>query len=168
MQVRARFAPAPSGSLHVGNVRTGLFSWAFVRHHGGSFVLRVEDTDTSRVTEEAYLGVLDSLSWLGIGWDEGPDVGGPHAPYRQSQRLDIYRDAAERLMARGDVYRCFCTEEELAERRKAALASGRPPGYDGRCRRLSDEERASFEAEGKPFALRFTMPPGEHVVHDLV
>src|SRR5205823_1359540 len=107
--VRCRFAPAPSGSLHVGNVRTGLFSWAFARHHGGSFVLRVEDTDTSRVTEEAYLGVLDSLSWLGIGWDEGPDVGGPHAPYRQSQRLDIYRDAAERLIARGDVCRCSCS-----------------------------------------------------------
>jgi glutamyl-tRNA synthetase len=120
------------------------------------------------VTEEAYLGVLDSLSWLGIDWDEGPDVGGPHAPYRQSQRLDIYRDAAERLIAKGDVYRCFCTVEELAERRKAALGAGRPPGYDGRCRLLSDEERAAFDAEGKPFTLRFAMPPGEHVIHDLV
>jgi glutamyl-tRNA synthetase len=166
--VRCRFAPAPSGSLHVGNVRTGLFSWAFARHHGGSFILRVEDTDASRVTEEAYLGVLDSLSWLGIEWDEGPDVGGPHAPYRQSQRLDIYRDAADRLIAKGDVYRCYCTEEELAERRKAALAAGKPPGYDGRCRLLGDEERAANDAEGKPFALRFEMPPGEHVVHDLV
>jgi glutamyl-tRNA synthetase len=168
MTVRCRFAPAPSGSLHVGNVRTGLFSWAFARHHGGTFILRVEDTDASRVTEEAYLGVLDSLSWLGIDWDEGPDVGGPHAPYRQSQRLDIYRDAADRLIAKGDVYPCYCTEEELAERRKAALAAGRPPGYDGRCRLLSDEERAANEAEGKPFALRFAMPPGEHVIHDLV
>ena len=115
--VRTRFAPAPSGSIHVGNVRTGLFSWAFARHHGGAFVLRIEDTDASRVTEEAFQGVMDSLRWLGIDWDEGPDVGGPHAPYRQSQRLDIYRDTTERLLAQGDAYPCYCTEDELEERR---------------------------------------------------
>ena len=111
--VRTRFAPAPSGSIHVGNVRTGLFSWAFARHHGGVFVLRIEDTDASRVTEEAFHGVMDSLGWLGIDWDEGPDVGGPHAPYRQSQRLEIYREMTERLLSQDDAYPCYCTEEEL-------------------------------------------------------
>ena len=135
-EVRCRFAPAPCGSLHVGNVRTGLFSWAFARHHGGAFVLRIEDTDASRVTEEAFQGVMDSLRWLGIDWDEGPDVGGPHAPYRQSQRLDIYREMTERLLAQGDAYPCYCTEEELEERRNAATRARRAPGYDGRCRDL--------------------------------
>ena len=164
--VRTRFAPAPSGSIHVGNVRTGLFSWAFARHHGGAFVLRIEDTDASRVTEEAFQGVMDSLRWLGIDWDEGPDVGGPHAPYRQSQRLEIYREIAERLLAQGDAYPCYCTEAELEERRKQALARGDPPGYDGRCR--DPEVRAELEAEGRPAVIRFAMPEREHVVDDLV
>jgi len=168
VSVRCRFAPAPSGSLHVGNVRTGLFSWAFARHHGGAFVLRIEDTDVSRVTEEAFHGVMDSLRWLGIDWDEGPDVGGPFEPYRQSQRMQIYRDAVDRLLTQGDAYRCYCTEEELEERRRAALARGEPPGYDGRCRTLTQAERAAFESEGRPFAVRFAMPEREWVVHDLV
>jgi glutamyl-tRNA synthetase len=166
MTVRCRFAPAPSGSIHVGNARTGLFSWAFARHQGGVFVLRVEDTDASRVTEEAFHGVMDSLRWLGIDWDEGPDVGGPHAPYRQSQRMEIYHDAVERLLGAGHAYRCYCTEEELEERRTAALARGEPPGYDGKCR--SPEVREPFEAEGRPAVIRFAMPEREHVVHDLV
>jgi len=168
VSVRCRFAPAPSGSIHVGNVRTGLFSWAFARHHGGAFVLRVEDTDASRVTEEAYHGVMESLRWLGIDWDEGPDLGGPHGPYRQSQRMDIYRETVERLRAQGDAYPCYCTEEELEQRRAAAMARGEPPGYDGRCRMLSDQERAAFESEGRPAAIRFAMPETEHVVRDLV
>jgi glutamyl-tRNA synthetase len=168
VNVRCRFAPAPSGSLHVGNVRTGLFSWAFARHHGGAFVLRIEDTDVSRVTEEAFHGVMDSLRWLGIDWDEGPDVGGPFEPYRQSQRMRIYRDAVDRLLTQGDAYRCYCTEEELKERRRAALARGEPPGYDGRCRTLTQAERAAFESEGRRFAVRFAMPGREWVVHDLV
>ena len=168
MSVRCRFAPAPSGSIHVGNVRTGLFSWAFARHHGGAFVLRVEDTDSSRVTEEAYHGVMDSLRWLGIDWDEGPDVGGPHGPYRQSQRMEIYRETVERLRTQGDAYACYCTESELEQRRAAAMARGEPPGYDGRCRALTERERAGFEAEGRPAAIRFAMPEAEHVVHDLV
>ena len=168
MIVRCRFAPAPSGSLHVGNVRTGLFSWAFARHHGGAFILRIEDTDASRVTEEAFHGVMDSLRWLGVDWDEGPDVGGPYAPYRQSQRMDTYREMADRLLAQGDAYRCYCTEEELEERRREALARGEAPGYDGRCRTLTEAERAAFEAGGRPSALRFHMPEREHVVHDLV
>ncbi|HLB61900.1 MAG TPA: glutamate--tRNA ligase [Actinomycetota bacterium] len=168
MSIRCRFAPAPSGSLHVGNVRTGLFSWAYARHHGGAFVLRIEDTDASRVTEEAVHGVVESLMWLGIDWDEGPDVGGPHAPYRQSQRMEVYGEHADRLVSDGAAYRCYCTPEELEERRQAALAHGEPPGYDGRCRRLTDAERRALEEEGRPFALRFAMPEREHVVRDLV
>jgi glutamyl-tRNA synthetase len=167
-EIRSRFAPAPSGSLHVGNVRTGLFSWAFARHSGGAFVLRLEDTDASRVTEEAVHGVIESLRWLGIDWDEGPDVGGPHAPYRQSQRTAIYEEQVATLLARGDAYPCFCTPEELEERREAARARGEPPGYDGRCRSLTPAEREAFEREGRPAAIRFRMPDTEHVVDDLV
>ena len=167
--VRSRFAPAPSGSIHVGNARSALFSWLFARHAGGSFILRVEDTDASRVSEEAYRGVLDSLSWLGLDWDEGPDVGGPHAPYRQSERARIYAEAVERLRRVGAAYPCYCTPEELEERRKEAVRRGKPPGYDGRCRSLSDAERAAFEAEGRPYAVRFAMPADrEWVVDDLV
>jgi glutamyl-tRNA synthetase len=164
--VRTRFAPAPSGSIHVGNARTGLFSWAHARHHGGAFVLRIEDTDASRVTEEAVHGVMESLRWLGIDWDEGPDVGGPHDPYRQSQRMDVYRGTVARLLDQGDAYPCYCTEEELKQRREAALARGEPSGYDGKCR--DPQVRAAFEAEGRVAAIRFKMPDREHVLHDLV
>jgi glutamyl-tRNA synthetase len=166
--VRCRFAPAPSGSIHVGNARSALFSWLYARHHHGVFILRVEDTDASRVTEEAYRGVVEDLRWLGLDWDEGPDAGGPHGPYRQSERLDIYREMTDRLLDSGHAYPCWCTPEELEQRRKAALARGEPPGYDGRCRNLSDEERAAFEAEGRSFAIRFHMPEREWVVEDLV
>jgi glutamyl-tRNA synthetase len=166
--VRCRFAPAPSGSIHVGNARTALFSWLHARGNGGAFVLRVEDTDASRVTDEASRGVLEDLRWLGLDHDEGPDVGGPHAPYRQSERLDIYRDMTGRLLESGHAYRCWCTPEELEERRTAAVARGEPPGYDGRCRTRSAEEIAGFEEEGRPSAIRFRMPEREHVVHDLV
>jgi glutamyl-tRNA synthetase len=166
--VRCRFAPAPSGSIHVGNARSALFSWLYACHHDGVFILRVEDTDASRVTEEAYRGVVEDLRWLGLDWDEGPDVGGPHGPYRQSERLDIYREMTQRLLDAGDAYRCWCTPEELEERRKAALARGEPPGYDGRCRNLSDEERTAFEAEGRSFSIRFHMPERDWVVEDLV
>jgi glutamyl-tRNA synthetase len=160
--VRCRFAPAPSGSIHVGNARSALFSWSFARHHGGSFVLRVEDTDASRVSEEAFRGVLDSLRWLGLDWDEGPDVGGPYGPYRQSQRLDIYRQQVDRLVADGTAYRCFCTPEE-----RTALRDD-PRGIDERCRSLTDDGRAAFEAEGRSAAIRFVMPDREWIVDDLV
>ena len=168
MTVRCRFAPAPSGSIHVGNARSALFSWLYARHHEGVFVLRVEDTDASRVTDQAYRGVLEDLRWLGLDWDEGPDVGGPHGPYRQSERLDVYREMTERLLDAGHAYRCWCTPEELEERRKAALARGEPPGYDGRCRTRTDEEIVALEAEGRPFAIRFHMPEREWAVDDLV
>ena len=168
MTVRCRFAPAPSGSIHVGNARTALFSWLYARHHDGTFILRVEDTDASRVTEEGYRGVVEDLRWLELDWDEGPDVGGPHGPYRQSERLDIYHEMTERLLDGGHAYRCYCTAEELEERRKTALARGEPPGYDGRCRTRTDEEIAAFQAEGRPFAIRFHMPEREWVIEDLV
>jgi glutamyl-tRNA synthetase len=168
MTIRCRFAPAPSGSIHVGNARSALFSWLYARRHEGVFILRVEDTDESRVTEEAYRGVVEDLRWLGLDWDEGPDVGGPHGPYRQSERLDIYRGMTDRLLGDGLAYPCWCTAEELEERRKAALARGEPPGYDGRCRTRSDEEVAAFQKEGRPFAIRFRMPEREWVVEDLV
>jgi glutamyl-tRNA synthetase len=166
--IRCRFAPAPSGSIHVGNARSALFSWLFARHHGGAFVLRVEDTDASRVSEEAFHGVIESLRWLGLDWDEGPDLGGPHGPYRQSQRGEIYRQHAERLIAEGAAYRCYCTAEELEERRKSALERRETPGYDGRCRTLTAEERAAHEAGGRPSAVRFAMPDRDWVVDDLV
>ncbi|MGH3744925.1 MAG: glutamate--tRNA ligase, partial [Mycobacteriales bacterium] len=165
MTVRTRFAPAPSGDLHVGNVRTALFSWAVARQSGGHFLLRVEDTDASRATDEAYAGVLEALRWIGIDWDEGPGVGGPYAPYRQSERRAIYDDAAARLEAGGAAYRCYCTPEEIAERR---AGSKRPPGYDGHCRTLSEEDRAAFEAEGRAHILRFPMPAGATTWTDLV
>jgi glutamyl-tRNA synthetase len=168
-QVRCRFAPAPSGAIHVGNARTALYSWLTARHHdGGAFVLRVEDTDASRVSEEAFHLVMESLRWLGIEWDEGPDVGGPHAPYRQSERMDIYREVADHLIRDGRAYRCYCTPEELDRRRQEALARGEAPGYDGRCRTRTREEVAAFEADGRPWALRFWMPEREFVVQDLL
>src|SRR6266571_6836465 len=124
MSVRVRFAPAPSGSIHVGNARTALFNWLFARHHGGIFVLRVEDTDRSRVSEESFRAVLDDLRWLGLDWDEGPEVDGPYGPYRQSERLSVYARVVEELLAAGVAYRCYCTPEELEERRAAARGAG--------------------------------------------
>jgi glutamyl-tRNA synthetase len=168
MTVRCRFAPAPSGSLHVGNVRSALFSWLWARRNGGAFILRVEDTDASRVTEEAFRGVLEDLRWLGLDWDEGPEVGGGHGPYRQSERLDVYREMVERLLGAGDAYRCYCTEEERKRREQAARARGEPPGYDGHCRELTEDDVARFLAEGRPSVIRFRMPDREWVVRDIV
>ena len=166
--IRCRFAPAPSGSLHVGNVRSALFSWLYARGRGGTFVLRVEDTDASRVSDEAFRGVLEDLRWLGLDWDEGPEAGGDYGPYRQSERAGIYRDATDRLLGSGAAYRCYCTAEELEERRAAAMARGEAPGYDGRCRTITDAQRAAFETEGRASVVRFHMPEREWVVDDLV
>lgn len=167
-EVRTRIAPAPSGDLHVGNVRTALFSWAFARHHHGKFLLRVEDTDANRATEEGYLATQEILRWIGIDWDEGPGVGGPYAPYRQSERRAIYDAYAAQLQRDGFAYRCYCTPEELAERNSAARAARRAPGYDGHCRALTAEQRAEYEAAGRTHILRFPMPPGSTTFHDLV
>src|SRR5258708_28994573 len=127
--VRVRFSPAPTGSLHIGSARTALFNWLYARHHSGTFVLRIEDTDVARSREEWVVGIQDTLRWLGLDWDEGPVL--------QSSRFDIYREAAAGLLARGDAYECYCTEDEVRERNDAAIAAGRAPGYDGRCRALT-------------------------------
>nr|WSZ98695.1 glutamate--tRNA ligase [Streptomyces sp. NBC_00857] len=166
--VRVRFCPSPTGNPHVGLVRTALFNWAFARHTGGSLVLRIEDTDAARDSEESYEQLLDSLRWLGLDWDEGPEVGGPHAPYRQSQRMDLYRDIAEKLLAASYAYHCYCTTEELDARREAARAAGRPSGYDGHCRDLTADEKAAYEAEGRSAIVRFRMPDGPITFTDLV
>jgi len=166
--VRVRFAPSPTGNLHIGGARTALFNWLFARHNGGSFILRIDDTDLARSTEESTRGILSALRWLGIDWDEGPVVGGPYGPYFQSQRLGIYKDMAQKLIDQGVAYYCYCTPEELAQRRKEAMASGKAPKYDGRCRELSLQERKSKEAEGFKPAIRLRIPEsGETVVHDL-
>jgi glutamyl-tRNA synthetase len=152
----------------VGLVRTALFNWAFARHNGGTMVFRIEDTDAARDSEESYSQLLDSMRWLGLDWDEGPEVGGPHEPYRQSQRMDIYRDTAEKLLAAGYAYYCYCTTEELDARRAAARAAGRPSGYDGHCRDLTAGQQAAYEAEGRDHIVRFRMPDEPIVFTDLI
>ncbi len=164
--VRVRFPPSPTGNLHVGNVRSALFNWAFARHFGGTLVLRIEDTDLARNTPEGLASVLDSLRWLGIDWDEGPEVGGPHAPYLQSERFDMYADIADRLRESGKAYDCYCTQEEVEERRQQA--DNRASGYDGHCRDLTQEQRDAFAAEGRTAVLRMRMPDEPIVFDDLV
>lgn len=166
--VRVRFAPSPTGWLHVGGARTAYFNWLFARRHGGAIVLRVEDTDVERSSVASEQGVLDELAWLGLDFDEGPREGGPHGPYRQSERLDLYRTAAGRLVAEGKAYPCFCCDEELEERRRAALAEGCPPHYDGRCCRIAPEERAARLAAGEPHSIRLRVAQRAWRLDDLV
>ncbi|WP_329363945.1 glutamate--tRNA ligase [Streptomyces sp. NBC_01483] len=166
--VRVRFCPSPTGNPHVGLVRTALFNWAFARHHEGTLVFRIEDTDAARDSEESYNQLLDSMRWLGFDWDEGPEVGGPHAPYRQSQRMDIYKDIAQKLQDAGHAYHCYCSTEELDVRREAARAAGKPSGYDGHCRDLTDEQKAAYVAEGRTPIVRFRMPDETITFDDLV
>ncbi|HLT58873.1 MAG TPA: glutamate--tRNA ligase [Limnochordales bacterium] len=156
-EVRTRYAPSPTGFLHVGGARTALFNWLFARHHGGTFVLRIEDTDLERSTEESTRAIIDALRWLEIDWDEGPEVGGPYGPYKQSQRLEIYRKYTQQLLAEGKAYYCYCTPEELKERREQLLAAGKAPMYDRRCLHLSDAERERLAAE-RPAVVRFLSP----------
>ena len=165
--VRTRFCPSPTGLVHVGLIRTALFNWAHARHSGGTFVFRIEDTDASRDSEESYRHLLDSLRWLGLDWDEGPEVGGPHGPYRQSERHDIYREVAAKLLAAGHAYESFSTNEEVDVRRRAA---GQDPklGYDNADRFLTDTQKAAFRAEGRQPVLRLTMPDEDLVWTDLV
>ena len=166
MSVRVRFAPSPSGYLHVGGARTALYNFLFARGRGGSFILRVEDTDAARSTEESVRAILDSLRWLGLTWDEGPVAGGPHAPYFQAQRRELYHRHAAALRAGGRAYPCWCTPEELEQRREQQIARGEPPRYDGRCRTLDAATRARHEAEGRPAALRFALPGAQEVAWD--
>jgi len=167
--VRTRFAPSPTGFLHVGTARTALYSYLFARRNGGQFVLRIEDTDTERNVADSAAGIVDGLRWLGLDWDEGYLKGGPHGPYVQTERLDRYHAAVNALVAHGDAYLCYCTNEELEQRRRAAEARGLPPGYDGHCRNLRPDQVRAYEAEGRRPAVRFRLPDsGETVVEDLV
>lgn len=166
--VRVRFAPSPTGWLHVGGARTAYFNWLFARRHGGRFVVRIEDTDAERSSGESERGVLDDLRWLGLAWDEGPDTGGPFGPYRQSERLALYREDAERLVAAGRAYRCFCADEDLERRRRDALAAGRPPHYDGRCRDLPAGESAKRAGAGESASIRFRVPDRDWTLDDAV
>jgi glutamyl-tRNA synthetase len=155
---RVRFAPSPTGYLHVGGARTALFNWLFARHYGGTLVLRIEDTDLERSTAEMVAGILQGMRWLGLDWDEGP--------YFQTQRMALYREAAAQLVASGHAYYCFCTKEELEQRRSAASAAGRPPRYEGTCRRIPVEESAHRLAEGTPAAVRFAVPESGSTAFD--
>ncbi|HLS81498.1 MAG TPA: glutamate--tRNA ligase [Steroidobacter sp.] len=164
-----RFAPSPTGLLHIGNARTGLLNFLAARKAGGRFILRVEDTDEARSSEAHMQALFEDLRWLGLEWDEGPDVGGPHGPYRQQQRRGVYQEWLARLDAAGLTYPCFCTPAELSVARKQQLAAGKPPRYAGTCRALSEAQRAERRARGLPSALRFRVPPGETVIfNDLV
>jgi len=166
--IRTRYAPSPTGDPHIGNIRSALFSWAYARANGGQFLLRIEDTDRNRLVETSVDAIMESLRWLGIDWDEGPDVGGPHAPYFQSQRRPLYRKAAETLIDLGRAYRCFCTAERLDQMRAAQAAAKRPPGYDGLCRGLPREESES-RAGREPFVIRFAMRrEGQTVLRDII
>ncbi len=167
-QVRVRFAPSPTGDLHVGNIRTALFDWAYARHTGGTFIFRIEDTDTTRVTDEYIAAAIDTLRWLGLQWDEGPEVGGAYGPYRQSQRLNIYSDWAQKFLDQKDAYYCFCTAEELEARREAQRAANVAPGYDGQCRNLSEDHIAAFRAEGRKPVIRMRMPDGQTTFVDQI
>lgn len=164
--IRTRFAPSPTGRLHLGNARTALFSALLARRQGGQFVLRIEDTDAARSRDEHLDGLLDDLRWLGLQWDEGPDIGGDHGPYRQSERDALYAEQAERLCSADRAYPCFCTAEQLAAERAEALAKGRAPRYSGRCARLASAEVERRLAAGEPASLRFRVPANRELVFD--
>jgi nondiscriminating glutamyl-tRNA synthetase len=167
-EVRVRFAPSPTGTLHVGGARTALFNYLYARHNHGTLVLRLEDTDAERSRREYETAIADDLRWLGLNWDEGPDVGGAYGPYRQTERLDRYALAAARLIEIEAVYSCFCAPEELEAERAAAERRGEAPRYSGKCRSLTSAQRAELEASGRQPALRFAMPERDMYVEDLV
>ncbi len=167
--MRVRFAPSPTGHLHVGNARTALFNWLLARGSSGTFILRIEDTDVERSTRESEAAILDDLRWLGLNWDEGPDVGGRYGPYRQSERLHVYQSYAQELIAAGHAYHCFCSTAQLEAERQGALEAGRPARYAGTCRRLTPEQAAARVARGERPAIRFRIPEDRDVVFtDLV
>lgn len=167
-EIRTRFAPSPTGYLHVGGARTALFNYLYARSQKGKFILRIEDTDQARSTEQSYHQVIDSLKWLGYEWDEGPEVGGPHGPYKQSERLHIYKEYGEKLVAEKKAYPCFCTGDELDRKKKQREAMGLPYVYDGKCRALTPDEVAEKKAQGLAHTLRFRTPSKEVVVEDMV
>ena len=167
--VRVRFAPSPTGSLHVGGARTALFNWLYAKKTNGKFILRVEDTDTARSTRESEQSMLADLNWLGLDYDEGPEKGGEFGPYRQSERGAIYQTLARRLMTSGHVYKCFCTDEELEQMRAEQEAKKLPPKYVGKWKTASEEEVKAMEATGAPYTYRFRVPEGERIeIDDLI
>jgi nondiscriminating glutamyl-tRNA synthetase len=166
--VRVRFAPAPTGLLHIGNARTALFNYLFAKRHQGRFVLRIEDTDVERSTDASIDRILEDLRWLGMTWEEGPEREGPEGPYRQSQRLPLYLNYADQLIQRGKAYKCFCSPERLEVLRQEQLSRGKMPRYDGRCRSLSAEEVSKRESEGQRAALRFWVDGSRIVFDDLI
>ena len=168
LEVRVRFAPSPTGDLHVGNIRTALFDWAYARHTGGKLIFRIEDTDTERVTDQYIKAAIETLKWLGLNWDEGPEVGGEYGPYLQSQRLDIYATWAQKFLDQKDAYHCYCSAEELEERRQVQMKNNQAPGYDGKCRELSDEQVEKFKQQGRKPVVRMRMPDGETIFTDAI
>ena len=167
-KIKVRFAPSPTGDLHVGNIRTALFDWAYARHTGGTFLFRIEDTDTTRVTNEYINAAIDTLKWLGLDWDEGPQVGGDNGPYLQSQRLDIYAHWAAKFIEQKDAYHCYCSPEELEAVREAQRMANVAPGYNGHCRDLSADQINAYQAEGRGAVVRMRMPDGGTVFTDLI
>jgi glutamyl-tRNA synthetase len=159
-EIRVRFAPSPTGDLHVGNIRTALFDWAFARHTGGTFIFRIEDTDKERVTDEYIQRAIETLKWLGLNWDEGPEVGGPNGPYLQSERLHIYTEWAEKFLANGAAYHCYCSAEELEAERERQRQANVAPGYGGTCRNLTKEQIEKFKSEGRAPVVRMRMDDG--------
>lgn len=167
-QIRVRFAPSPTGHLHIGNVRTALFNYLFAKKHNGTFILRIEDTDFDRVKKEYEESILEDLKWLGLIWDEGPDCGGNYGPYRQSERINLYKELADKLLKEGKAYKCFCSPEELEKKRKESLSKGLPPRYDGKCCHLSREEIVSYEQKGIKPSIRFKVDNGLIEFEDMV
>lgn len=165
---RVRFAPSPTGMLHVGNARTALYNWLFARHTGGTFLLRIEDTDVERSEVRYEAQLIEDLRWLGLDWSEGPEIGGPYAPYRQSARLDIYEQHTRQLLDQGKAYRCFCTAEELEAERQVALREHRTQVYSGKCRALTPKDAMTRAAAGEPFAVRLAVPDAPLRFHDIV
>ena len=166
-RVRVRIAPSPTGDPHVGTAYIGLFNYVFAKHNNGDFLLRIEDTDRTRFSETSEQQIFDMMRWLGINYDEGPDIGGDRGPYRQSERFSIYKEYAEKLVEKGEAYYCFCTPERLQKLRERQIAMKQAPGYDGHCRNLSKEEVEAKLAAGEPYVIRLKMPyEGETIVHD--
>src|SRR3990172_6337913 len=164
--VRVRFPPSPTGKPHVGNMHTAMFNWLVARHYGGTFILRIEDTDTTRKVEGAVEYIMEGLRWLGLDWDEGPDKGGDYGPYTQSERLELYQQAAERLVKQGDAYYCYCSPQRLDEMRKGQTARKQPPGYDRLCRPLTREQCLENESKGIRPVVRFKMPLQGQIIHN--
>ncbi len=166
--IRVRFAPSPTGLLHIGNARMAVFNWLFAKRHQGTFILRIEDTDVARSEKRYTTQLIEDLHWLGLTWQEGPDVGGPYGPYLQSERLHTYHDICQKFLKDDLAYQCYCTPEELEERRRIAKLAGKPPRYDNRCRQLTDKQRKDFEASGRNFTVRFKVPDELVVFDDLI